>query len=116
MKEKQSCCGEVNKMPFEIDTLRQDLATTRAELERWKKMAQRNNPSGCCCRIDDSNGDPKMIEPCAFHAEWRDGEIESLQRKEPCADCMPAYVAQLDKCPTCGRKTRVAMEKKGEET
>jgi len=51
------------------------------EIERWKTMAQRHNPSGCCCQIDENNGDPKMIKPCAFHAEWRGGELEELQEE-----------------------------------
>jgi len=58
-----------------------DLDRTHQELERWKTMAQRNNPSGCCCQIDENNGDPKIIEPCAFHAEWRDSALESLRGK-----------------------------------
>ena len=53
----------------------------RKELDRWKTMAQRHNPSGCCCQIDDNNGDPKMVEPCAFHAEWRDTVLEALRGK-----------------------------------
>ena len=50
------------------------------EIERWKTMAQRHNQS-CCCQIDENNGDPKMIESCAFHAEWRDKELEALRGK-----------------------------------
>jgi len=53
----------------------------RKELDRWKTMAQRHNPSGCCCQIDENNGDPKMVEPCAFHAEWRDTVLEALRGK-----------------------------------
>jgi len=48
----------------------------RKELDRWKTMAQRHNPSGCCCQIDENNGDPKMVEPCVFHAEWRDVAVK----------------------------------------
>ena len=53
----------------------------RKELDRWKTMAQRHNPSGCCCQIDENNGDPLMVEPCAFHAEWRDTVLEALREK-----------------------------------
>ena len=58
-----------------------ELDNTRKELERWKTMAQRHNPSGCCCQFDENNGDPKMVKPCAFHAEWRDKELEALREK-----------------------------------
>jgi len=58
-----------------------DLDNTRKELERWKKMAQRNNPSGCCCQFDENNGDPELVKPCAFHAEWRDKALEALTGK-----------------------------------
>ena len=59
-----------------------DLAReSEVETERWRTMAQRHNPSGCCCQIDDNNGDPKMVEPCAFHAEWRDLELGALRGK-----------------------------------
>jgi len=51
------------------------------EIERWKTIAQQHNSSGCCCQIDENNGDPKMVEPCAFHAEWRDKELEALRGK-----------------------------------
>jgi len=59
-----------------------DLAReAETETERWKTMVQRHNPSGCCCQINENNGDPQMVEPCAFHAEWRDVELEALREK-----------------------------------
>jgi len=64
-----------------------DLAReAETEKARWKTMAQRHNPSGCCCQIDENNGDPKMVEPCAFHAEWRDVKLKRCKKSLLCEE------------------------------
>ena len=77
-----------------------DLAReAETETERWKTMAQRHNPSGCCCQIDENNGDPKMVEPCAFHAEWKTMAIETLLGKVSTESVTQPHI---DFCYACG--------------
>jgi len=73
--------GQYWEILEELSARKNELASTRKELDRWRTMAQRHNPSGCCCQIDENNGDPLMVEPCAFHAEWRDTVLEALREK-----------------------------------
>jgi len=82
-----------------IVELQADLDHTRKELDRWKTMVQRHNPSGCCCQIDENNGDPKMVEPCAFHAEWRNMAIEILLGKVATESVTQP---EIDFCYACG--------------
>ena len=108
-----SYCRCIRENPKTVDVtenwgkLMADLDSTREELElnkkllarqcdlareaetekaRWKTMAQRHNPSGCCCQIDENNGDPKMVEPCAFHAEWRDVKLKRCKKSLLCEE------------------------------
>ena len=91
------------------------LAEKDVELARWKSIAQRNNPSGCCCRIDDNNGDPKMIQPCVFHAEWRDKALAELREGDVhlpadgvfdpvCRVCGDILTTEELICYNCGRR------------
>jgi hypothetical protein len=71
----------IEELQNENTKLKAALAAKENELERWKNIAQRNNASGCCCKIKDAGGDPKMIEPCAFHATWRDVALLAARAK-----------------------------------
>ena len=88
----------VEKSPLvKIVELQAELDHTRTELGRWKTMAQRHNPSGCCCQIDENNGDPKMVEPCAFHAEWRDVAAKKCTHPQ-------GYTKSVRICGLCGEQ------------
>ena len=79
------------------DYYKEEIIKLTAELDRWKTMAQRHNPSGCCCQIDDNNGDPKMVEPCAFHAEWRNKVAKKCTHPH-------GYIKSVRICGLCGEQ------------
>ena len=58
----------------------------------------------------DLRSDVDKGKPVEYHSEISGYVKGDGWEKEPCVDCMPAYAAQLDKCPTCGRKTRASVE------
>jgi len=89
--------GQYWEILEELSARKNELADTCKELDRWKTMAQRHNPSGCCCQIDENNGDPLMVEPCAFHAEWRDVAAKKCTHPQ-------GYIKSVRICGLCGEQ------------